>query len=64
MLTRQWQFGELGEDAAGPAYVQISGTTGRVLGQRARKQSDVFRPGVPEPVIQGGLLSDLATRGK
>lgn len=66
MLTRQWQFGEFqGEDAAGPAYVQISGTTGRVLGWQTGAQAIRRVPaGSPlEPAIQGEpFTSDLATR--
>jgi hypothetical protein len=66
MLTRQWQFGEFrGEDAAGPAYVQVSATKGRLLGwQKDAQAVQAVTAGSPlEPVIQAEPFTpDLASR--
>jgi hypothetical protein len=66
MLTRQWQFGEFhGEDAAAPAYVQMSATDGRLLGWQKDQQSfQAVRDGSPlEPMIlREDFSPDLASR--
>src|SRR5438093_13207430 len=41
MLARQWQFGEFrGEDAAAPAFAQVTATQGRLLGWHAGGEPD------------------------
>jgi hypothetical protein len=66
MLTRQWQFGEFqGEDAAAPAYAQISASDGRLLGWQRNAQSfQAVQGGVPlEPmVLREDFSPDLASR--
>ena len=66
MLTRQWQFGEFrGEDAAGPAYVEVAATKGKLLGWQTETQEIIpTPPGTPlEPATFGERFTpDLASR--
>src|SRR6266702_1139109 len=64
-LARQWQFGEFqGEDAASPAFVQVTRTTAPIVGWRVNGQLAEALPGQPleETVETEAFSADLAVR--
>jgi hypothetical protein len=70
MLTRQWQFGEFqGEDAASPAWVQLSGKMTKLTGWRARADAptaaltSITAP-LEEMVEKEAFSADLAVRAE